>query len=697
VRCCVAVLAGSGVIGLSGAAAGAVGTAGAVGSAPVAAPVGRVVVIGVPGLRWDDVSAQATPALWALGGQSAIGSLSVKAADPVSCPLDGWLTLGAGNRATAELARDCNGAGEPVVQAGDGATVTGFAGLARRNRSRTDATHLGLLADTLHSAGQCVSAAGSRAAVGAANSAGTVASYRADALQAASDAAFVGRCAVTLFDADSSTVDPIVTRVLADAPAALVLVVGISETDRAAAHLHVAIAHGARFAAGVLTSASTRRADFVQLVDVAPTILASFHVAEPASMIGQTWRSTGPSSRDEAKIVARLRDLDRAARRQAAAIVPFFVTQSVLMVVVCALALLMATGRIRSRARGLVRVGCAAAALFPAASFLAGLTPWWRSSSWLLVLFGVTAGWVALATGAAVAVDRALGRRPFGLATAVGLITTAVIGIDLLTGAGLQIFTMNGYSPLVAGRFAGIGNVAFGVFGAAVLLAAGGLYERFGLMAVGTVGLLAVALDGGPSWGSDVGGVLALVPAFALLAWTLGGVRLSGAKLAGSLVGAVIAVGLLGVLDYARPAARQTHLGRFVGELLHGGAWTVVRRKALADFALLTHSFLTLLVPVLVVAAALLIRRPPGVLRLAFEQVPVLRPTLVAVIAMAVVAAVVNDSGAAIPALVVLVVLPAVTSVLPAVAPMASVTSVLPVDRHASGASDGEPPHKLLP
>ena len=88
--------------------------------------------------------------------------------------------------------------------------------------------------------------------------------------------------------------------------------------------------------------------------------------------------------------------------------------------------------------------------------------------------------------------------------------------------------------------------------------------------------------------------------------------------------------------------------------------------------------------PVLVVAAALLIRRPPGVLRLAFEQVPVLRPTLGAVLAMAVVAAVVNDSGAAIPALVILVALPAVIS-------------VLPMNTPAPGAPDGEPPRKLLP
>ena len=154
---------------------------------------------------------------------------------------------------------------------------------------------------------------------------------------------------------------------------------------------------------------------------------------------------------------------------------------------------------------------------------------------------------------------------------------------------------------------------------------------------------------------------------------------MSAGKALAGLAAAVAAVCVLAAFDYARPPSRQTHLGRFVGEVLHGGAWTVVRRKAVADFDLLTHSVLTLLVPVLVVAAIILVRRPPGVLRVAFEHVPVLRPTLIAVLVMSVVASVVNDSGAAVPALVILVVVPAVMSVV------------------ASGQDPEEPVPELLP
>ena len=39
------------------------------------APARHVVVVGLPGLRWSDVSPAATPALWRLAGQGSVGSL----------------------------------------------------------------------------------------------------------------------------------------------------------------------------------------------------------------------------------------------------------------------------------------------------------------------------------------------------------------------------------------------------------------------------------------------------------------------------------------------------------------------------------------------------------------------------------------------------------------------------------------------
>ena len=62
----------------------------------------KVVVIGVPGLTWNDV--KASPELTALVNQSHVGSITVKTAGPHTCPIDGWLTISAGTRAWGSVA-----------------------------------------------------------------------------------------------------------------------------------------------------------------------------------------------------------------------------------------------------------------------------------------------------------------------------------------------------------------------------------------------------------------------------------------------------------------------------------------------------------------------------------------------------------------------------------------------------------------
>ena len=105
----------------------------------------------------------------------------------------------------------------------------------------------------------------------------------------------------------------------------------------------------------------------------------------------------------------------------------------------------------------------------------------------------------------------------------------ALFAIDLAPGARLQLNTLFGYSTAVAGRFAGLGNLAFGFLAAATLLLAVTVWEAFdgrrGLyfaIAILTVGVL---LDGLPMLGGDVGGALAMVPAFGLAAMVLAGRR----------------------------------------------------------------------------------------------------------------------------------------------------------------------------
>jgi len=141
----------------------------------VRVPVSHVVVAGVPGLRWDDVSPIETPTLWALAQESAVGALAVRSARTPTCPVDGWLTLGAG--------KYTRGPAEPV----DGACLTEYPqveridvaarlrradheAIAAENRGLDDAAALGALSESV----RCTAAAGPGAALAAARPSGRV-------------------------------------------------------------------------------------------------------------------------------------------------------------------------------------------------------------------------------------------------------------------------------------------------------------------------------------------------------------------------------------------------------------------------------------------------------------------------------------------------------------------------------------------
>ncbi|MFL6137101.1 MAG: hypothetical protein ACJ74O_04795, partial [Frankiaceae bacterium] len=150
------------VTGLAGTPAGATGNP----------AVPRVVVVGVPGLRWGDVSATGTPALWALAGRGSVGNLSIRSAAALTCPADGWVMLGAGNRAEGPPhGALCPDAGSlPPL---------GFAGLRERNARLDLGAEVGALATALGARGDCVAAVGPGAPLGAARGDGDPAATEA--------------------------------------------------------------------------------------------------------------------------------------------------------------------------------------------------------------------------------------------------------------------------------------------------------------------------------------------------------------------------------------------------------------------------------------------------------------------------------------------------------------------------------------
>ena len=98
--------------------------------------------------------------------------------------------------------------------------------------------------------------------------------------------------------------------------------------------------------------------------------------------------------------------------------------------------------------------------------------------------------------------------------------------------------------------------------------------------------------------------------------------------------------------------------------MLDGTADEVIRRKIEANVSLLFHSPVTALLPLVVAFLLVLFLRPPASLRTAFDRSPAWRAGLLAVCTASGLGFLLNDSGAAVPALAIVVTLPATLAVL---------------------------------
>ncbi len=164
--------------------------------------------------------------------------------------------------------------------------------------------------------------------------------------------------------------------------------------------------------------------------------------------------------------------------------------------------------------------------------------------------------------------------------------------------------------------------------------------------------VVAIVVDGAPMFGSDVGGVLSMPPAFAVTAVLLLGWRFRWRVVAWGALGTLVLLVVFTALDMTRPLSQRTHLGRLVenGEQSGFGAvWTVIHRKIDENTAVLFSSVWTIMLPLVLIALGYLIYRAPGRLRGIRERVPPLGAALAGVAIVAVLGFALNDSGIAIP------------------------------------------------
>src|SRR5690625_1143908 len=116
-------------------------------------PPGGVVIVGVPGLTWSDISASETPTLWNLAGDGATASMSVRTIGAWTCAEAGWVSWGAGDRAGGAAARAAHCMAQsrlpsPVVT-GSGWSVPHFDALVEANAAYNYGARLGSLADAV--------------------------------------------------------------------------------------------------------------------------------------------------------------------------------------------------------------------------------------------------------------------------------------------------------------------------------------------------------------------------------------------------------------------------------------------------------------------------------------------------------------------------------------------------------------------
>ena len=637
----------------------------AVASPPGTALARHVVVVGISGLTWNNV----TPAdgeLWRLAAAGSVGSLVDYAQEPLACPADGWLTLNSAARAQGP--RPC--ASLPAVtRSGKGAEIMAMPQIVRDNQRFHESPAWGLLG-TLAS---CTTAVGPGAALALASPSGAVNSYVPST--AGLSPSVLARCPLTVVDLGQiqaaergrvSALDAQLAQIAAELPPSTLLLVtapgaaagtGLGQAQAGPPHLMSVLVSGPGFAHGLLDSAATRRPGIVTLTDLTPTVAAWLGHPVPAGTAGS--QITRGERGDLGPTITSLTARDTAEQVWIATHGWFFIGYAIADALAFGLPALLFWGaaaeRRRRRAQCWRTAGVAAAAV-PLGSYLANLAPWWYWTHPAWWLYGMAIGWTLVVAAAALAGPwrrDALG--PFG---AIAAATLLLLAVDVMAGSRLQQAAPFGLSLLVSGRFYGIGNNALGVYCVAALVAAAWLAcvvgKRRPVLVVGAVGLLAVVASGWPGFGAKVGGTIALVPCLLLLAAWLAGVRLSVRWAVPVLASGLVVFLAFALASYFLPGDGVSDIGTFAGNLLHGRAGDLLERKASANVGSLTLNVFSWLIPVAAVLAAAALLRPAALrlrtLALAFAAVPLVRVLAWLTWLVLVIGWFADDSGVIVPA-----------------------------------------------
>lgn len=315
------------------------------------APTGHVVVIGIDGLQWSDVTQAGMPTLFNLVRHSSAASLVTRAVINDTCPADGWLTLNSGTRSFAsrvmqQPAGTSNATSlftrpqtyctplPDAPQSTGSYDIPNFTAYTAPNNAYSYAPVFGSLMAPIATAGGCVAASGPGALLGATDAHGHVADYLGapdDLTQTA-----LSQCALTLVDlggvtalpppppAEGTAPQPPVNRVypyaaldsalgslIARLPSGTTLVVAGLDDSTTEPQLHTLLVSGSTFdGEHWLYSSSTRHPGVVQTLDLTPSLLRwvgltpqQISAADPKPFVGSQITTRGGAPSDPAGAV----------------------------------------------------------------------------------------------------------------------------------------------------------------------------------------------------------------------------------------------------------------------------------------------------------------------------------------------------------------------------------------------------------
>jgi hypothetical protein len=640
-----------------------------------------VVSVNVSGFSFEDLDPRTTPHLWVMMKNAQIGTITPRSVRSTSCPVDGWLGLGSGRRAADEPRDQCRQPAPPM----DG-WVADWDVYAQVARDDNYDASLGALAEAVpdvrsFGAGAAIAAASPSGHVSDWSSVGSdlgsqVAKSSADGQLVLVDLGNTAADGYSLKELDARVGDilestgwmsgqqqdrlgegttPVVFSSIAD---------GTHEGSSMQATMMLRPGQPA----GLLTSSSTRQPGLVQVPDLAPTLVELSGAEEMDNAAGAPMTSVSTGSDWKARYQDVL-DRQVAVKTQSDLSTWFFPVVAALMLGLLASARLLRKNHRQLVHSGAYRLGIVFAAM-PISTYLVNTVPWERATNPDIAMLGALGGWSLL-----LGVMALLGpwrRHRFGPVLFISVVTVAVLAYDVVTGSQLQMSTLLGEPLLIASRFYGIGNSALALYCCALLLAVAGFASLVTkplhrVLIVTVPVLISCVLLAAPGLGTKFGSVPTLIIGVAYLVLAAASIRFSLKRL-GLTVGIAGFVMLTVLfLDWLRPPDQRTHFGRFFDSIISGEALNVLARKIGMNIDILTQSWMTLVLPLIIIGVFWMALNPTRFglrgLHDAFQRIPLLRAAMISLAILLGVGTVINDSGIVVPAVGILFLVPILTHV----------------------------------